>query len=260
MSTDEVAAGRRRPLTLDELDRIAAGIREAANTGQLLTNVLHGVYDALLGDDGRSLQTLPDGVWLDATRFAIPATQWHAIMVATGNRATAWGSGPELLLFALELMPSAYVDPSVPAPQLQLPEYRPPVHELHVSREAADVVVACTAHVAALTSYYGADSPIPRRAATSWLHALTSLFLMSFGADTRIDAAGELSLSVHTGSGFVYGIVFHGDRRRCVLCDADLDDDATAHTAGRTPDRGPHEHVPSFPFDAPLPGQWLSHS
>ena len=86
---------------------------------------------------------------------------------------------------------------------------------------------------------------------------------MGFGADTRVHRDGDLSLLVTTGSGFTYGLIFHGATRRCTAgdgCTATIADDGTAHPPWSTAVIADHVHQPSFPLDAPRPGSWSMHS
>jgi hypothetical protein len=254
--------GRRRRLSTDELDRILTGIEAAGDTGDLLTTVVRELYNVLLSDTGRSLDTLEAGERIDPRKYAIPSVQWHAIATAAGNRAAQFGTTPQVSLSLLDVMPSSYEDPAVSAPALSLKDWRPYLHDLHVSREATDVIRECTEHVAAIGLHFGTNTVIYRRAAGSWLRHLSGLFAMSFGADTRITPDGKLSLTVATSSGFVYGIIFHGDRRWCALdgCRAVIGDDGTVRPGFTGSVVHDHQHVPSYPLGAPQPGEWNVHS
>jgi hypothetical protein len=93
--------------------------------------------------------------------------------------------------------------------------------------------------------------------------ALSRLLSLGFGADTRVHRDGTLNLLVNTGSGFTYGLIFHGVTRRCTAgdgCTAAIADDGTAHTLRSTAVLAGHVHQPSFPLDAPRPGSWSLHS
>jgi hypothetical protein len=73
---------------------------------------------------------------------------------------------------------------------------------------------------------------------------------------------------VSTEGGFVFGVVFHGERRQCTAdgCHAvaDLPTDAKASARWRPlyPDAvvSDHAHQPSYALDAPQPGTWSAHS
>lgn len=251
----------RRPLTDGELDTILTGITAAADTAALLHHTVTSTYQALLAGTGRTLADYDHTNQLDPRSFAIPTTQWHAIVEAATSRANQWGTGNHLAMELINSMPSSYQDPHVPTPQVEPVDYRPHVHELHVSREAVDVITACHQHITALADRFGWDSPYCLDAARTWLHLIGGLFGMSLGAHTRITRDGPLSLLVTTGGGLTYGIIFHPTTRRCTLpgCGATLSDNHT-ETTGHHPGVHDGPHVPSYPFDAPQPGQWSFHS
>jgi hypothetical protein len=263
MSTTHPDIAAHRPLTEPELVNILSAIDAADSTRDVYAAVVAGVYDALLADTGRSTATLADGEKLDPSAFEIPSSQWQAVAQAAVGRAAQWGTGAALALQLVNVMPSAYDDPTAVVPVLDLPDRRPYVHELHVSRDAADVIAAASAHVQALADFFGYGSQQHRRAERSWLPRLTQLFSLGMGADTQISRDGELSLLVYTGSGYLYGLFFHADARRCVAgdgCTAVIDDTGTAHVPHSSSVLADHEHVPAFPIDAPRPGQWSVHS
>src|SRR5437870_2938028 len=106
-------------------------------------------------------------------------------------------------------MPSSYDDPETPAAAWERVDARPHTLQIAVSREAIDVIGACEGRLQALAEHYGRDSRIYLDALHSWHHHVIGLFSMAFGADTRISRDGELSLFAATGSGFVYGVIFH---------------------------------------------------
>jgi hypothetical protein len=137
---------------------------------------------------------------------------------------------------------------------------RPYVHEMHVTREAVDVIAACNNRVNAIGEAFGRDSDRYRRAEETWRRSLSNMFGMFFGGDSRVTRDGELSLLVVTG-GFVYGVIFHGERRTCTRegCKAVINDDGRAWTY--MPDYPMcDDHVLSYPLDAPTPGDWSFHS
>ena len=143
-------------------------------------------------------------------------------------------------------------------------DQRPYVHEMHVTREAVDVIAACNQRVEAIGQAFGYDSDRYRRAEQSWRRQVSTMFGMFFGGESRVTRDGELSLLVVTGGGFVYGLIFHAERRRCTRegCKAVLNDDGKAWTYMPDYPTCPEgvEHVPSYPFDAPVPGDWSFHS
>src|SRR5262245_23874043 len=261
--TAPAGPGVRRALTAAELDRIIATAESADSTYHLLAHTVRAVYDTLLADQGASLNHLPGGQQkINPTDYAIPTTQMETIVAAVTNRAGQWGTATQIAMDLINVLPSSYDDPTVVVPARVLPDHRPSVHELRVSRQATDVIQACTEHVAAPACCYGASSPIHQRAATTWLTALSGLFAMALGAATRIIREDELSLTVTTSGGITYGITFHGDRRRCTHhgCPTMIGDDGTAVTADHDGPVDDHTHQPSYPIGWPQPGEWSIHS
>jgi hypothetical protein len=253
----------RRALTAAELTAIIDRVDAADSTSQLLAAVIGSVYDTLLADIGLSTTTVPEGQQLDPRQFQIPSTQWQAITGAVMDRAAAWGTGPELAMELIGMLPSTFEDPAAPVPDRPRTDRRPDLLELHITREAVDVIAAGTAHVQALASCYGQASEQHLQASTSWVAALSRLLSMGFGADTRVRRDGNLSLLVNTGSGFTFGLIFHGATRRCIAgdgCTATIADDGTAHALYSASVVAEHEHQPSFPLDAARPGSWSFHS
>lgn len=253
----------RRALTETELAAIIDRVDAAGSTADLLAGVIIAVYDTLLADRGLTLETLPDGQRVDPRQFQISSSQWEAICRAVTDRAAAWGTGGELAMELLNVLPSSYNDPGAPVPDRPHVDRRPDLLHLAVSRDAVDVIAAATRHVHALAAHYGPASTEHLTASTSWLAALARLLSMGLGADTRVYRDGTLSLLVTTGSGFTYGLIFHGATRRCTAgdgCTATIADDGTAHALSSTAVLAEHAHQPSFPLDAPRPGTWSLHS
>jgi hypothetical protein len=254
-----------RPLTDEELTGILDAVARATDPAGLIETALRAVYDALLPESTPSSDDDaggPDERRINPADYAIPTTQWQAITAAITTRAAEWGASATLTFELINLMPSTYEDPAVPAPHIPPTDYRPAVHHIEVTRDAVDVIAACETHVQALGTYFGRQSPPYLDALTSWHHQLARLFGMGLGARTRISKDGERSLLVHTASGITFGVIFHGARRHC-LADGCT---ATIHADGRTypPHQGApvldHKHTPSYPLDAPQPGQWSFHS
>ncbi|HZM79928.1 MAG TPA: hypothetical protein VFC19_29700 [Candidatus Limnocylindrales bacterium] len=263
MTLLDMSAPVRRALTADELTAIIDRIDATFSTGDLLAVAIGSVYDTLLADLGLSTSTLPDGQQLDPRRFQIPSNQWQAITGAVTDRAAAWGTGAELALELINVLPSTYDDPSAPVPDRPRTDRRPDLLQLHITRDAVDVIAAATAHVQAISTHYGPASEQHLQASGSWLAGLTRLLSMGFGADTQVHRDGNLSLLVHTGSGFTYALIFHGATRRCTAgdgCTATIADDGTIHAPYATSSIADHDHQPSFPLDAPQPGSWSLHS
>jgi hypothetical protein len=245
------------------MDTVLSAIDDATDSTRLWAAAVSGVYDALLAGTGRTLSTLGEGVRLDPDAFAIPTVQWQAITAAALGRANAWGTGAQVAVDLANLLPATYDDPTAPVPQWDRPDRRPPTHQLHVSRQACDVIAAATAHVRALARCYGTGSPRHLAAADSWLSALSMLFGLGLGAMTQVAADGELGLLVTTQSAVVYALVFEAQARCCVAgdgCTAVIADDATAHPPAAGAPVAQHRHEPSYPLGAPRPGRWSAHS
>jgi hypothetical protein len=167
------------------------------------------------------------------------------------------------MLELADRLPSSYDDPQVAAPLLDIPDLRPATHTVEITRDACDVITACTRHVEALARQYGHGSDVYCTAATSWLTALSRLLSMNLGAATRVGRDGPLSLIVTTGSGHVYGLLWHAATRWCTAgdgCTAIIGDDGTPHPSGKTGRVAGHQHQPAYPAGAPTPGQWVTHS
>jgi hypothetical protein len=257
--TDAPAGPDRRVLSSDDLHQIHTVIRDAANTRQLLGTALRVLYDAMSTDTEAPAEATP----IVPGRYAIPTSQWQAILTAMTSRAQAWGTAAEVgLELALNLLPTHYDDPTVPAPDLALPDYRPAEFRITLTRDAVDVIVTCEAHLAQLNDFYGPASEVYKAALHSWHRNLAAILTMNTGSNTFVSKDGELSLFVRTSSGLVYGLIFHAATRYCTSdgCDALITDDGTArpaHTGAAVRD---HKHTPSYPVGAPRPGTWSFHS
>jgi hypothetical protein len=79
---------------------------------------------------------------------------------------------------------------------------------------------------------------------------------------THVACDGALSLYVSTGSGLVFGLIFHGAHRHCTAkdCHTMIRDDGTCYPSHTDAPVLDHEHTPSYPLDAPQPGTWSFHS
>jgi hypothetical protein len=247
----------RRTLSTDDLERIHAAIAAATDTGHLLRTTLGTLYAALEGDPQLTTRMLhPD-------RYAIPASQWQAIVAAITNRAQAWGTAAEVgIELAMNLMPGHYDDPTVPAPELPLPDYRPTERQLTLTREAVDVIAACETYLGTLHTAYGPASEVYQAAQQSWHRNLTQLLLLNTGAETHISRDGDRSLFIRTSSGLTFGLIFHATTRRCTTdgCDTLIDDHGAARPAQPDALVRDHEHTPTYPVGAPQPGTWRLHS
>jgi hypothetical protein len=255
-------AAIRRALSLDELAAIIARITAAEDITELLPIVVVAVYDTLLAEVGLSIATLPEGHQLDPRKFLIPARQWEAITGAVTDRATTFGGRPALAMDLINLLPGTYDDPAALVPDLPGIDRRRDL-DVSLSGDAVEVIAAAGHHVQALGAHYGPGSPQHVTAATTWLAGLAQVLSGSCGPQARVVRDGNLSLMVHTSSGFTFGVIFHGDARRCLAgdgCTALIADDATVHAPYPTATVAAHDHEPSFPLDAPRPGSWGVHS
>ncbi|MDT5033847.1 MAG: hypothetical protein QOC94_4018 [Actinoplanes sp.] len=253
----------RRALSLQEMTTIIGRVDAAEATEQLLPIVVRGLYDTLLADLGLSLDSLPKGQQLDPRKFLIPARQWEAITGTVTDRAATWGTGAELTMDLINVLPGTYDDPGAPLPDLPRTDHRPDHLEVHASRDAVEVIAAAGHHVQALAAHYGPGSAEHLTAATSWLACLSQLLTISLGPNIRVVRDGNLSMLIHTSSGYTFAVIFHSDARRCTAgdgCTALIADDGTAHAPVSTAVQADHEHRPSFGLDAPRPGSWSLHS
>jgi len=256
------AGQHRRALSADDLHTIRQRITAAADTTGLLRDAVLAIYAGLLADTGRSLAELPAGQRLQPGDYAIPTTQWEAIVAAITHRAEAWGTGATLAVELVSVMPSSYDDPQVPAPDFGLRDYRPEIYNLRISCDAVDVIAACETHLQQLRAGFGATSAVYLDALHSWHRALAGLFSRHSGTDTTVSKDGPLSLLVRTAGGLVYAVIWHGTARRCTEadCDAVIDDDGSTrpgHSGGLVAE---HRHRPSHPLGVAQPGQWSLHS
>ena len=250
----------KRPLTADEISTILAGIPCATSTAELLDGTVRDLYTALLTGTGTQLADFNTEQQLRPGDYAIPTVQWNAIATALSNRAQEWGTSLQLSLDLVNVMPATYDDPDMPAPVVTTVDFRPGLHDLHITRDAVDLITAAETHLRDLGHYYGHQSPTYLTALASWHRHLAGLFSMRLGADTRIIRDGSRSLFVTTASGYIYGILFRGEPRRCTVngCRATIRDDGTSYPPCSGVDE--HDHQPSYPLGAPQPGEWTAHS
>jgi len=254
-----------RPLTAPELDLIRMTINsDVADPGELVERLVTTVFTALLHDRGRNDTGVDTHAGLDRGRCAIPITQWTAIVGAAYDRAYAWCAGVEVGMDLANRMPGSYDDPLTPSPNLGLADGRPRICRLDVTREAADTIAACHAHVTALAAAYGIHSDRHRNAADSWHQQLTTLLGTQLAARTVVHTDGPLSLSVNTDAGTGFEIVFRGEACRCTTpgCHA-IADPPSAEPQWRPATPGAavldHDHQPSYPYDSAQPGTWTAH-
>ncbi|WP_204301154.1 hypothetical protein [Actinoplanes campanulatus] len=245
-------------LTDENIASILAAIRNANSTGQLLKDAIRALYRAVLAGS-----PAPATSPIRPEDYALPATQWKAIIGAVIQRAEQWGTPAVVgLELALNLMPSQYDDPAVPEPHMPLPDYRPVVRTLEWARDAIDVVTAVSGHLDQLRTAYGPGSTLFLDAADSWWRALTAIITMNLGTTTTVSKDGPMSLLVRTDIGLIYAVAFHPVVRRCTVtgCGAHLLDDGTVRPVTTDNPVAEHQHVASYPLDGPRPGTWSLHS
>jgi hypothetical protein len=197
----------RRALSEAEMTSVTAAIDAAASAAGFVAAVVQALFGALLAPLGETLDGYGPDRKLDPRDFAIPEQQWAAITEACLSRADAFGARVTIAMDLLNVLPATYDDPSAVVPPRPVVDHRPYEHVLTVSREAADVITACTQRCDALARYFGEDSPQHRDAARSWQRNLALLFSTDFGARTHVTRDGDLSLLVCCGSGFTYAVI-----------------------------------------------------
>ncbi|NQE86067.1 recombinase family protein [Nocardia terpenica] len=95
----------------------------------------------------------------------------------------------------------------------------------------------------------------------SWHGLVVGLFATRRGADTTVARSGRLSLLINCDH-LTYAAIFHGWRRNCTdpACHATTSDDGSWRKPYDSAPILDHAHTPSYPFDAPQPGDWSFHS
>ncbi|MFG1995238.1 hypothetical protein ACGFJ7_35215 [Actinoplanes sp. NPDC048988] len=248
----------RRPLSDSELDIVRARIHEdAAGPYELVDAVVTAVFDALLTDQGVTYRDHRDDALFDRNNYAIPVTQWTAIVTTVTDRAYTWGAAASAGMNLAALLPASYDDPAVPTPLLTLVDTQPHLVRLDISRDATATVAACQQHLVDLADAYGTDSDLYRVAAASWSLQLTALISAPPGAHRVLHPDGPLSLYVSTDDAGHYGIVFDPLAPHCTVegCHA-VAADGQWQPSHRDATVIDHEHQPSHPADGPQPGRW----
>jgi hypothetical protein len=201
-----------RALTEVEMAAITAAVDAVGNVRDLVPATARALYAALAPWATASAPGAEPGRTdppPDRTRFAIPEAQWLAIAETCLARAEAFGAGVHAALELYRVMPARYPDPEVTVAPRPRRDHRPPVHDLAVTREAADTIGAASRHCERLASYFGHGSHEHTEAVRSRQRGLSQLFALSFGACTRIERVDELSLGVTSETtGFVHGLHF----------------------------------------------------
>jgi hypothetical protein len=255
----------RRPLTDTELGDVFAEIDAATTPTDTMARTIRAVYTALLDGVDRPGVGFGPGQHIDPNDFVIPDTQWRAIVAVATNRAEEWGSAAELTLDVLNYMPGTYDDPTVATPTPTLPDCRPLIHQLNVTRDAVDVIAANSRYLDDLAAAHGADSLAVRMATATWYRHLTDLLVTNAGGHAVVRADGQRSLHVTTATGFSYGIVFHPhphpypDQNGGPVSTTDPGTGGTAAATSHTTVDG-HGVRLGRDADAPEPGVWVAHS
>jgi hypothetical protein len=130
-----------------------------------------------------------------------------------------------------------------------------------ITPEATATIARMHDHTRSLANYWGEKSTQYTQAATSLANVLARVFGGPMQENTRIWREGrpeELSLIVQTF--MTVGVIFHRDKRVCTdpECHAMIEDSGAAYRFGG--DVKVHDHTPSYPLDAPVPGTWSMHS
>ena len=249
----------RRPLSPAELDTLRRQIHsDAAGPQELVTAVVTAVFDALLTDQSRTYRQHQDDALFDRSRYAIPVSQWTAIVTTVTDRAYTWGAATSTGMNLAALLPASYDDPAVPTPLLQPISGSSHLVRLDISREATATVASCQQHLIELADAYGTDSDHYRNAAASWSLQLTALISAPPGVHRVLHPDGPLSLYVSTDDAGHYGIVFEPLARHCTVAGCHAVTAAGGQWQPSCPDAVviDHEHQPSHPADGPQPGRW----
>ena len=114
------ASTARRPLTSTELDTIRGQIHgDAPGPHESVKAVVTAVFDALLTGHGRTYRDHHDDALFDRGSYAIPFSQWTAIVTTVTDRSCAWGAAASAGMDLAALLPASYDDPAVPTPLLK---------------------------------------------------------------------------------------------------------------------------------------------
>jgi hypothetical protein len=257
----------RRALSDAELNAVRDRIHaEVTGPRELVDAVVATVFSALLADLGETYHDHEHDEEFERGWYAIPSSQWTAIALAVSDRAYTWGAAVAVGMDLAALMPGSYDDPAVTTPPLGPADGRPFVFRFDLSREAADTIASCHAHIDALAEAYGTDSSHYQQAAASWSRELSRLISCPVGARTVLHPGGPLSLLISTDGGGQHAIVFEPAPRRCTIpgCHA-----VASPPGGGDPQWQPdtpdavvldHTHQLGYPADGPLPGTWVARS
>ncbi|MEV4708199.1 hypothetical protein [Actinoplanes sp. NPDC049316] len=251
----------RRPLTRSELDAIREQIHgDALGPQELVTAVVTAVFDALLTGQARTYRDVRDDALFDRDNYAIPASQWTAIVTTVTDRAYTWGAATSTGMDLAALLPTSYDDPAVPTPLLKPIDDNPKLRRLDISSDATATVASCQQHLIELAAAYGTDSDLYRDATASWSLQLTNLISGPPSAHRVLHPDGPLSLYVSTDDASHYSIAFEPLAPHCTVAGCHAVTAADGHWQPSHPDATvlDHEHQPSHPADGPQPGRWIT--
>lgn len=129
------------------------------------------------------------------------------------------------------------------------------------TQQARETYQAMIWHVDQLGRAYGEEHKWTREAATSLAHVSSSI--VGWG-NVRVTRDDTLSLFCQARGGFVFGIIFHGIARRCLVAGCTKyanDQGGLYHYGNRDQEQVQlHRHRWLYPLDAPTPGSWSFHS
>lgn len=251
----------RRPLSASELDTVRERIHgDASGPHELVDAVVTAVFDALLTGQGVTYRDHHDDPLFDRSNYAIPVSQWTAIVTTVTDRAYTWGAATSTGMNLAALLPASYDDPTLSTPLLKPIDVQPHLVHLDISRDATATVASCQQHLVELADAYGTDSDLYRDAAASWSLQLTALISAPPGAHRVLHPDGPLSLYVSTDDAGHYGIVFDPLTRHCTVEGCHAVSTADGQWQPSHPDASviEHDHQPSHPADGPQPGRWIT--
>lgn len=89
----------------------------------------------------------------------------------------------------------------------------PEVKVFYIHEKALDTIEAMTLHTAQVRNIFGAESPEYIEEASSLLQVMRQMFSFGFHRAQYVTRDGDLSLYVNEGDIFVFGVIFHRNRK-----------------------------------------------
>lgn len=130
-------------------------------------------------------------------------------------------------------------------------------HVITLDERAARNIANMRNRVADIGRSFGPRSPEYVDAMASLIQTLDSLYSWR---NVKVWAEDDLSVT-GVGDGISFGLIWHGQHRRCTACKAIVEPDGTGWTYSTNEPRcADGEHVPTYPLDCPNPGTWSFHS